>query len=197
MAGNLLQLRELLNEQVSLLHKLYGWFDEEELAETPRRIFKFYEDFGKKSTADFNFTTFSVHGKSNLITIKNIEFYSICAHHLLPFFGKIGIAYLSWDEKDKGVYAGVSKFGRAVEKFASKPQTQEIMTEELTEYLWTQLHPKFLFLQVSNAKHLCMIMRGIKQHEPKMGTNGIRWDESIDSSYRQSLKEEAINELKE
>jgi len=203
MENDIANLKDLISSELKLLHDIFGWFTEEELKETPRRITNFYLDYANKSNGSFNFTTFPVIGKSNLITIKNIEFYSLCGHHKLPFFGNVGIAYLPWDQVDGGVYGGVSKFPRAVEKFANKPQTQEVMTEELTEFLWNKLgstiqpHPKFLFVQINNVKHLCTMMRGVKQHEPQMGTNGMRWDNDILTNEDvQSLKEEAMGELK-
>ena len=76
------------------------------------------------------------------------------------------------------------------------------MTEELAEYLWNKLgtkkqpHPKFLFVQVSETKHLCTMMRGVKQHEPEMGTNGMRWDSSLSLTDLTSFKTEAMEELR-
>ncbi len=201
-------IQEKLRELVYQLHKEYGWFNEEELSETPRRVAKFYFDWHTKSSKNFNFTTFPVKGKASLITFKNLEFASVCGHHILPFTGKISIAYLPWDEKEHGVYAGISKFARTVEKFSRKPQTQEIMTEEITNFLWDNLgdqttadpkfhHPRFLFVQVSEATHTCTTIRGAEQHRPLMGTNGMRWNETMSQQEVESLRQEAMMELRE
>lgn len=186
------ELTKKIAEVIEELHQQFGWFNEEELTETPRRINRFYTDWADVSTKDFKFTTFPVKGKAALITIKNMEFASICAHHLLPFTGKVSVAYLPYDD---GVYAGLSKFARAVDKVSHKPQTQEIMTEELTEYLWRNLNkPKFLLVMVYDAVHTCTTIRGPEQNHPEMGTDGMRWS-GITESIVKSLREEAMNIL--
>ena len=202
-----LEIKNQMEKLVSTLHNEFGWFNEEELRETPRRVAQFYLDWYSKSSKEFNFTTFPVKGKASLITIKNLEFASVCGHHILPFTGKISIAYLPWDEQQHGVYGGISKFARTVEKFSRKPQTQELMTEEITDFLWSNLgdknstieryrHPRFLFVQVSEATHTCTTIRGAEQHHPVMGTNGMRWADTMTQQEVESLRQEAMMELK-
>ncbi len=208
-------LKNKISEVLQELHRQFQWFNEEELEETPRRLTQFYIDWAKKSHADFKFTTFPVRGKASLITIKNLEFASVCGHHVLPFTGKVSIAYLPFDEDMGGVYGGLSKFARAVEKFTRKPQTQEVMTQELTDYLWNHLgysntngdehlkedsefvaNPKFLFVLVKDATHTCTTIRGPEQHNPEMGTDGMRWDSNyLSAEDVKSLREEAMRVL--
>ena len=177
-----------LKDLIQTLHEEYGWFNEEELKNTPKRIARFYEEWQRNQS--FKFTLFRKE-TDQLIVLKNIEFYSLCSHHLLPFFGKVHIGYLPSKK-----ICGVSKLARAVVKFASKPQIQEKMTEELADYIFQKLKPKFVMVVVE-AQHLCMLMRGIKQHNSVMVTSAIRVDESLGKEGGKTLKEEFLNLVKE
>lgn len=154
-----------LKELIKTLNEEYGWFNEEELENTPKRIARFYEEWQKNQK--FKFTVFKKE-TDQLIVLKDINFFSMCSHHLLPFFGVAHIGYLP-----NRKICGVSKLARTVRKFASKPQIQERMTEEIADYLYKKLEPKWVMVVVE-AQHLCMLMRGVKQSSSKMITSAIR-----------------------
>lgn len=128
----------------------------EGLAETPRRVAEALEELlaGYEIKED-DFTVF--HDRtSGTVILKDIPFFSLCEHHLLPFFGKAHIAYLP-DEK----IAGVSKLVRVVEKYARRLQVQERLTKEIADELWGKINPRGL-LVLMEAEHLCMTLRGVK-----------------------------------
>jgi len=160
-----------------------SFFNKEELENTPRRIRKFQRELEK--LRDFKFTVFENPNYDQLIVLKDIDFCSFCSHHLLPFFGKAHIGYLP----DKKI-CGVSKLARAVDKFASKPQVQEKLTNEIADFIYEKLNPKFLMVVVE-GKHLCMQMRGVKKSNAVMITSAIRTKEDI--TYWHSLKEELLS----
>jgi GTP cyclohydrolase I len=129
--------------------------DREGLKDTPKRVAKLWEEF--KSYETFKMTVFEDVGSyDEMVVVRDIQFYSLCEHHLLPFFGKAHIAYIP----DKKV-CGLSKLVRIVNKFAYRPQVQERLTAEIAEELEKQLNPKGVAV-VLNAEHLCMSMRGVK-----------------------------------
>ena len=129
--------------------------DREGLKDTPERIAKLWEEF--KSYEDFKMTVFEDVGSyDEMVVVRDIQFYSLCEHHLLPFFGKAHVAYIP----DKKV-CGLSKLVRIVNKFAYRPQVQERLTAEIAEELEKELKPKGVAV-VLEAEHLCMSMRGVK-----------------------------------
>ncbi len=129
--------------------------DREGLQDTPKRIAKLWEEF--KSHENFNMTVFEDIGDyDEMVVVRDIQFYSLCEHHLLPFFGEAHIAYIP----NKKV-CGLSKLVRIVNKFAYRPQVQERLTAEIAEELEKQLDPKGVAV-VMKANHLCMSMRGVK-----------------------------------
>jgi GTP cyclohydrolase I len=182
------QIQQSISEMVNTLHQQLGWFTDEELHNTPRRITEFYKEM--YNNHKFVFTTFpSV--EDSMITLNNIEMYSLCAHHMLPFYGKVSVAYLP---SVQGGMAGVSKIARAVVKVASKPQTQEYLTKEIVDELVHQLSPLFVMVKVQ-AEHLCMRMRGIKQQESLVVTSSLYVHESMRSELS-TLKDEAMEMMK-
>lgn len=94
---------------------------------------------------------------NNIVIEKDITFYSVCEHHLLPFYGKAHVAYIP-DSK----VAGLSKLARTVEVFARRPQIQENMTAQIADALEKHLKPKGVMVMIE-AEHMCMTMRGIKK----------------------------------
>jgi GTP cyclohydrolase I len=104
------------------------------------------------------FKTFKSNGYKGLITLTNIDFYSLCEHHLIPFFGKIHIGYVP-----DGKILGLSKFVRLIEILTHRLQTQEYLTDQLCNLLEENLAPKGLVI-VIEAQHLCMLMRGVKKN---------------------------------
>jgi GTP cyclohydrolase IA len=129
----------------------------EGLQDTPKRYVKFFKQF--LTPQEWNFTTFSSEGYDEMIVQTNIPFYSLCEHHIAPFFGYGHIAYIP---KDKIV--GLSKLARTLDLFANRLQNQERITTQVAEYLEEKLQPKGVAVSLS-AKHMCMEMRGVKKHD--------------------------------
>jgi GTP cyclohydrolase I len=178
-------LSDSIKQLVYNLHEEYGWFNDEELTNTPGRIEKFYREwYGRRN---FTFTKFKVSGQESMVIMKNVSFYSMCSHHLLPFFGTINIAYLP---KPSGYIAGVSKLVRAVNKIASKPQLQENMTSEIVELLYENLNPLFVMV-TAKGQHMCMMMRGVKQEGATMVTSSVKYNDIVKKEL-ESLKSEAL-----
>ena len=182
------KIKEQQTALIQTLHEELGWFNEEELKETPRRVTDFYKEWVGNN--DFNFTTFSTDSANGLVLVKDINFYSMCAHHMLPFFGKMHIAYL---QRDKGDLVGISKLPRSAIKFASQPQQQEKLSKQIVEYLDEQLKPWFVMV-VIEATHLCMVMRGVKQSNPITTTSEVRWDqEHFTLDQMERIKDEVMH----
>lgn len=127
----------------------------EGLQETPKRYVKFLKEF--TTPPEFNMTTFKNEGCDDMVIVKNIPFYSLCEHHLAPFFGTAAIAYIP-DEK----IVGLSKLPRALEMIARKPQNQERITKDLALFINRELNPKGVAV-VLTARHLCVEMRGVEK----------------------------------
>lgn len=105
---------------------------------------------------------------SEMVVVKNIEFYSLCEHHMLPFFGKAHIAYIP-DRK----ILGLSKFARIVDVFARRMQVQERMTGQIADALVSVLEPRGVAV-VTEASHLCMMMRGVEKQGSSTRTSAMR-----------------------
>ena len=150
---------------VDVLHEELDWFSDEELKNSPRRITDFYHEWWSHN--NFNFTTFE-RKTDQLVVLKDITFFSMCSHHMLPFFGKVHIGYLPG-----GRICGVSKLARVVRKVASRPQIQEQMTEEIADLLYGMLKPRGVMVIVHGA-HTCMIGRGVREPNSLMVTSAIR-----------------------
>lgn len=125
--------------------------------ETPVRFAKFWQEWVKRKQ-DFNLTTFDAEGMDQLIIQKNIPFYSMCEHHLLPFFGEAVVAYIP-----KGKIVGLSKLARLVEYHSSRPQNQERITQQVANQLQEALDPVGVAV-VLKARHMCMEMRGVRSY---------------------------------
>lgn len=132
----------------------------EGLLETPKRVAKMYEEMfsSLKSDAKEAFTAVFTEAYDDLVLVKDIPFYSMCEHHLVPFYGVAHIAYYP----QNGKVTGLSKLARAVEIASKKPQLQERLTSQIADALDQSLHPRGVFVMVE-AEHMCMTMRGIKK----------------------------------
>jgi GTP cyclohydrolase I len=135
----------------------------EGLKDTPKRYIKFLKEFTEPK--EFNFTTFDAEGTDEMIIQTNIPFYSLCEHHIAPFFGIANVAYIP-NEK----IVGLSKLARVVDLYANKLQNQERITTQIAERLMTELNPKGVAVQMK-AQHLCMCMRGVKKHDTWTSTS--------------------------
>ena len=138
-----------LKESIKLFLEAIGEDpDREGLKETPDRIVRLWKEF--KSHENFNMTVFEDIGNyDEMVVVRDIQFYSLCEHHLLPFFGKAHIAYIP-----DGKVCGLSKLVRIVNKFSYRPQVQERLTSEIAEFLEKELNPKGVAV-VLEAEHLC------------------------------------------
>jgi GTP cyclohydrolase I len=119
----------------------------------------------------------------DLVVLKNIEFYSLCEHHLLPFFGVCHVAYLP-----KGKIIGLSKIARLVNTFARRLQVQERMTAQIGQALEEAIQPRGVAV-VCEAKHMCMMIRGVQKQGSSMLTSHVTGDFREDPRTRMELME--------
>jgi GTP cyclohydrolase I len=105
---------------------------------------------------------------NNMVLLRDIEFYSLCEHHLLPFYGKCHVAYIP-----SGKIVGVSKLARIVDMFARRLQVQERMTNQIADAIEEALQPSGVGV-VAEGVHLCMVMRGVEKQHSKMTTSAMR-----------------------
>lgn len=130
--------------------------EDEHLVDTARRVARFWQTWLAEGEEAFRFTTFAATNADDLVMTGNIRFYTMCAHHLVPFFGEAHIAYVPGTR-----LVGLSKLVRVVRMFACRPQVQERLTRQITEYLNERLQPRGIAVLLQ-AEHLCMSMRGVK-----------------------------------
>lgn len=140
------------------------------LSGTPRRVARAYRElFAGLTSPPPELRTFpNREGYSDMVAVTDIPFHSLCAHHLLPFFGTAHVAYLP---KDRVV--GLSKLARVVDFFARRPQVQERLTEQVVEFLDDRLRPAGAMV-VIQARHFCMEMRGVAKLGAFTTTSGVR-----------------------
>ena len=123
----------------------------------------------------------------NMVLVRNIEMYSLCEHHLLPFFGKVHVAYIP-----NGRIVGLSKTARIVNIFARRLQVQERLTEQIAQGLWDVVHPEGVGVIVE-AHHLCMMMRGVEQQNSSTLTSAVRGSFREDPRTREEFLALALN----
>jgi GTP cyclohydrolase I len=144
----------------------------EGLADTPERVAEMYaelfgglgQDPGQELKVGFEV------GHREMVILRDIPFYSMCEHHLLPFYG---VAHIGYIPNDEGRIVGISKLARVVEIISKRPQLQERMTTEIAETITDVIKPDGVAV-VIKAEHLCMIMRGIKKPGSSVITSAIR-----------------------
>lgn len=141
------------------------------LVDTPRRIADLYEEIfaGLSTPAEEILRPIEGESHDEMVLLKDIPFYSVCEHHLLPFIGKAHVAYIP----SGGKIVGLSKLARAVELFAKRPQVQERLTTQLADMIMEKLKPKGAMVIV-DAEHLCLSMRGVKKPGARTVTSAVR-----------------------
>jgi GTP cyclohydrolase I len=137
---------------------------------TPRRVARMYHEllggYAMDSTAIINGALFDVK-YDEMVIVRDIEFYSLCEHHMLPFIGRAHVAYIP-----DGKVLGLSKIPRIVDMYARRLQVQERMTRQIADFLRDLLKPQGVAV-VIEAMHLCSMMRGVKKHDARMTTSAM------------------------
>jgi len=146
--------------------------EREGLLGTPKRIAEMYAELfrGLGKNAGKELTVGFEEGHREMIIVRDIPFYSMCEHHLLPFYG---VAHVGYIPNAAGRVIGLSKLARVVEIIASRPQLQERMTTEIADTIVDGLKPDGVGV-IIQAEHLCMIMRGIKKPGSAIVTSALR-----------------------
>ncbi len=146
--------------------------DRDGLRDTPKRVAKSYVELlaGLDQTPEEVLTAEFDVGHSELVLVKDIELWSMCEHHLVPFFG---VAHVGYIPDGGGRVTGLSKFGRLVDVYARRPQVQERLTTQIAEAIVNILSPRGVIV-VIEAEHLCMAMRGVRKGGAKTVTSAVR-----------------------
>jgi GTP cyclohydrolase I len=151
------------------------------LQKTPERVARMFGELTAGYQTDpqklINGAIFDVE-YSEPVLVKDIEFYSLCEHHMLPFYGRVHVAYIP-----NGKVIGLSKIPRIVEMFARRLQVQERMTSEIANFLMDAIHAKGVAVMVEGA-HMCAMMRGVKKSQASMTTTAMLGDFKEDKSLR-------------
>lgn len=141
----------------------------EGLLETPKRVAKMYEELFAGYEMDYKkilSKQFSVSGKPSIVEVRDIQFYSTCEHHIMPFFGTVSIRYVP---KEGGKVVGLSKLARLVECFARRLQIQERLGKQICDAIVECLDPQEVIVEIE-AEHTCMTARGINKPGSKTKT---------------------------
>jgi GTP cyclohydrolase I len=140
------------------------------LKRTPERVARMYAElfsgYHTDPVAVVNDAIFEVK-YDEMVIVRDVEFYSLCEHHMLPFMGRVHVAYLP-----DGKVLGLSKIPRIVDLFARRLQVQERMTRQIADLIRDLLHPQGVAVVVE-ALHLCMMMRGVQKHDARMTTSAM------------------------
>lgn len=144
----------------------------ETLKDTPRRIAEMYAELfsGLDDNPEAELRQSFEVGHREMVILRDIPFYSMCEHHLLPFYG---LAHIGYVPNADGKVVGISKLARVVEIFARRPQIQERMTQQIADTIFQALRPDGVAV-VIQAEHLCMVMRGIKKPGTNVITSAVR-----------------------
>ena len=182
------RLERIAGHVRALLVELGLDLDDPNLAETDQRVAKMYAEMfhGLQEGAEPAITVFpNAERYSAMVMEKRIPFYSMCAHHLVPFYGHAHIAYIPND-----AILGLSKFSRILEFYAKRPQLQERLTEQVADYLAAKLEPQGVMVVVE-ARHLCVEMRGVKKPGAVTVTSSLRG-----SFHQRPVREEFLDLLR-
>lgn len=162
---------DLIEEAVEQLLKAIGEHPEREgLKFTPKRVARMYSElfsgYRVDAEAMINDALFNI-SYDEMVLVRDIEFYSMCEHHILPFMGRVHVAYIP-----DGKVIGLSKIPRIVDMYARRLQVQERMTCQIADFLRDLLKPQGVAVVVE-AVHLCSMMRGVKKHDARMTTSAM------------------------
>jgi GTP cyclohydrolase I len=144
--------------------------EREGLINTPERVSRMYAELLSGYSSDpekiINGALFNIN-YDEMVLVRDIEFYSLCEHHMLPFLGRAHVAYLP-----KGKVIGLSKIPRIVDMYARRLQVQERMTRQIADLIQSTLEPQGVAVVVE-AVHMCSMMRGVKKHDARMTTSAM------------------------
>ena len=155
---------------IDLLEELGEDPKREGLLNTPKRVAKAYEFLTtgyKENIKKFLNDAIFNEKYDEMVLVKNIDFYSMCEHHMLPFYGKVHVAYIP-----DGKIVGLSKIPRIVDMFSRRLQVQERMTQQIADTIDEYLQPKGVAV-VSEAFHMCMMMRGVEKQNSSATTSAV------------------------
>jgi GTP cyclohydrolase IA len=164
--------RAQIEEGIRLILEAIGEDPNREgLLDTPKRVAKMYEEVfaGLQIDPKQYFDTIFSEQHEELVLVKDIPFYSMCEHHLVPFFGVAHVAYIPRN----GKVAGLSKLARAVEAVSRRPQLQERITATVADAIMEKLDPHGVMVVVE-GEHMCMTMRGVNKPGAKTVTSAVR-----------------------
>ena len=170
LAGSKVNAEEIQKAISSILQAVGENPEREGLKRTPERVARMYAELLSGYKADpiavVNDAIFDVK-YDEMVIVRDVEFYSLCEHHILPFMGRVHVAYIP-----DGKILGLSKIPRIVDIFARRLQVQERMTRQIANLLRDLLHPQGVGVVVE-ALHLCMMMRGVQKHNARMTTSAM------------------------
>ncbi|HET7578560.1 MAG TPA: GTP cyclohydrolase I FolE [Bacillales bacterium] len=181
--GNVVAVNhEKIEEAIRMIIEAIGEDpDREGLLETPKRVARMYEEVfeGLEQDPKEYFATIFGEDHEELVLVKDIPFYSMCEHHLIPFYGVAHVGYIPRG----GKVTGLSKLARAVEAVARRPQLQERITSTIADSMVETLEPHGVIVVVE-AEHMCMTMRGVKKPGSKTVTSAVRGVFETDAASR-------------
>lgn len=168
---------------IEMLKNIGEDIEREGLVETPKRIAKMHQEifsgYGKDAIKVLK--TFDAEGARDMVVVRDIEYFSTCEHHMIPFMGRAHIAYLP-----DGKITGLSKLPRLVEIFAKRLQNQERITLQVAETLMKGLKPRGVAVMLT-GKHLCMHSRGVKNPTSEAVTTSWQGEFKTDATLRQEF----------
>ncbi|MFA6053824.1 MAG: GTP cyclohydrolase I FolE [Thermodesulfovibrionales bacterium] len=156
------------------------------IKDTPERVARMYQEIfsGLETPTEELLSIIEGESHDEMVLLKDIPFYSVCEHHLIPFFGKVHVAYIP----SGGKIVGLSELVKSVEVLAKRLQVQERLTTQLADLIMNRLKPKGAMVIV-DAEHLCISMRGVKKPGTKTVTSAVRGIFRTKSSTREELLE--------
>lgn len=157
--------------------------DREGLQETPARVARMYAELfsGLHDDPTIHLKKTFTEKYDEVVLVKDVKFASMCEHHLLPFTGKVHVAYLP-----QGKIVGLSKIPRVIEALSRRPQVQERMTEEIADLLMRELAPRGVAV-IIEASHSCMTIRGVRSHDSVCTTSSMRGSFRANAATRAEL----------